>query len=219
MKYIAKTAAFFLLASLSSSEAALSIKSTNLLGFDSTTSAIVDNTGRALTSGTAPGHATLSNGNVSIGTFGSLTDSQIQAIGSGLAVDAAFNSAGEASISNGLWEQIINNTGDTTAFDSKPIFTVIGNATTIADSTQFLIYRHSAVNTNGNFKQDPDTNEAAIVNAALTSSLVVGKHGDFQFDFGTGTPVDAFNLVPIPEPSSAVLLGLGGVAFFLRRRR
>ena len=74
------------------------------------------------------------------------------------------------------------------------------------------------------FVETPSSNAAAIVDSAgypPTLEILVGGYGNFQYDFGAGS-FDAFNLVtltPVPEPSSAALLGLGGLALLMRRRR
>lgn len=200
-------------AGLTVSNAALSIKTLNVVGFDSTTSAIVDNTGNVIPQDT---------GIVAIGTFGDLTDVEIQALSNGSSIESSFAAVGftDMNLGDGLWEDIINNPNDTSAFVGQSIFTVVGNGSTLASSDQFLIYRHSSVNGTGDFNQDPNTNGDAFVaeGGASTGSLVVGGHGTFEHDFGAGD-VAAFNLVPVPEPSSTALLGLGGLALILRRRR
>ena len=200
--------------------AALTIQSSNLIGFDATTSAIVDNTGRVLVSNTAD--ATESNGSVFVGTFGSLADSAIQSLGSGSDIAAVFTVAGSVDIGTtapaGLFDATLNVPGDTSALAGQAIFTVIGNEATIEGSDQFLIYRHSEVNGTGTFVELPSLNGPAIVDASTLSNLVVGEHNNFTSDFGAGD-VAAFNLVAIPEPSSTALLGLGGLALILRRRK
>ncbi|MBK1831458.1 PEP-CTERM sorting domain-containing protein [Verrucomicrobiaceae bacterium R5-34] len=197
-----------------SANAAISIRSTNIVDFDSTTSAIVDNTGNVLASG---------SGFVGVGTFGDLTDEQIQAFSSASLIDSSFNLLGstDMNVGDGLWSEPVNEIGDTSAFLGESIFTVIGNGDSIADSDQFFIYRHSTVNGTGTFNQDPNTNGDAVVadGASASGSIVLGGNGDFQFDFGAGS-TDAFNLVTlVPEPSSTALLGLGGLALLIRRRR
>jgi len=202
-----------LMLSVGNTEAVLSIKSSNLLGFDNTTSAVVDNTGAAIAVGT---------GYVGVGSFGALTDIEIQALGNSTDIDSSFSSVGSTdfNVLDGLWDANIEKAGDTSGDVGTAIFTVLGNGADISSSTQFLIYRHSSVNGTGNFNETPNANGDALIaeGAGSTGSIVVGAHGNFQHDFGAGS-FDAYNLVVVPEPSSTALLGLGGVALFLRRRR
>lgn len=206
---------FAALAGIASLEAGLTISSSNLLGFDATTSAMVDNAGNAILNG---------QGVVAVGSFGAMTDGDIQALSSAGEFAANFAIAGSTAMNSGfdgLWSNPVNNTDDPSGFAGLPIFTLVGNGDSIGESTQFFVYRHSDLNAGtGTFNEAPGTNEGAIVAAGggATGSVVVGDHGVWTHDFGAGA-VDAFNLVTVPEPSSTALLGLGGVALLLRRRR
>ena len=200
------------LSSISICNAAISIRSSNLIGFDSTTAAITDNTGTALANG---------SGHVGVGSFLGLTDSQVQALSSGSDIEAAFTLVDSTSINSGagLWDASLSNVGDTSSLASATVYTVIADSSTITGSTQFFIYKHAST-----FVETPSSNAAAIVDSAgypPTLEILVGGYGNFQYDFGAGS-FDAFNLVtltPVPEPSSAALLGLGGLALLMRRRR
>ena len=214
MKYNKLIAAFISIGFVTGiSQAALSIKTLNVVDFDSSTAAFVDNTGNVIAQNT---------GVVAVGSFVGLNDADIQSLSNGAEISGAFNMAGSTNMNlgDGLWEAIINNPGDTSSLVGQAIFTVVGNGATIAVSDQFFIYRHSSVNGTGDFVQDPNNNEDASVahGANSTGSILVGEFGNFQHDFSAGS-FDAFNLVVVPEPSSTALLGLGGLALLIRRRR
>jgi len=199
--------------SISIGNAALSIRTSNVDGFDNSTNAIVDNAGNAIP---------LTTGIVAVGSFGTLTDEDIRALGSASAISSSFSLvvSTDFNVLAGLWDANPTKAGDTSADAGRAIFTVIGNEATVADSTQFLIYRHSAANGSGNFNETPNANTDAFVGngANATGNLVVGGFDNFQHDFGAGE-FAAFNLVAVPEPSSTALLGLGGLALIIRRRR
>ncbi|MGB0992066.1 MAG: PEP-CTERM sorting domain-containing protein [Akkermansiaceae bacterium] len=203
----------FFVFSAVTAQAAITVRVTNVVDFDSTTSAIVDNTGTVLTNG---------SGFVAVGSFDGLDDSQIQAAFAGGNLDSAFTELAATTINlgDGLWDFAANAAGDTSAFTAKSMFTVVANGNTLASSDQFFVYRHSSVNGTGNFNEAPSNNDDAVTAIGLrgTGSIVIGGHDNFQFDFGAGNQ-SAFNLVAVPEPSSTALLGLGGLAFVLRRRR
>jgi len=214
MKYVLTAVCFASMVGINIAHAALTIRSTNLIGFNATTSAIVDNAGNVISNG---------EGIIAVGTFGALSDSDIQNLGSASAISSSFDIVGSTAFNSGdgLWDASITNSGDTSSFVGQSIFTVIGDGDTVADSTQFFIYRHSTVNGTGNFVENPNSNADASVadDAAATGSIVIGGNGDFQHDFTNTGATDAFNLVAVPEPSSTTLLGLGGLALIMRRRR
>ena len=150
---------------LGNANAALSIKITNNVGFDNTSAAIVDNTGAVLAQNT---------GFVGIGTFGSLTTGQIQALNSAAMINSSFSLAGSTTmnLAPGFYEAAINNAADTTALAGRAIYTVIGNGSSVANSSQFLIYQHSTVNTTGNFNETPSLNgDANVANVYIKVSF------------------------------------------------
>ena len=64
-------------------------------------------------------------------------------------------------------------------------------------------------------------NQFATFDASRWDSVsLVGAYGDFVYtDTTFGTILSIENISAIPEPSSTALLGLGGLALALRRRR
>ena len=64
-------------------------------------------------------------------------------------------------------------------------------------------------------------NQFATFDASRWDSVsLVGAYGDFVYTNTTfGTMLSIENVIAIPEPSSTALLGLGGLALALRRRR
>lgn len=110
-------------------------------------------------------------------------------------------------------------------FIGKNIYTLIGNASSYAASTEFLIYKHS-----GLFGEDSPTFSAiANVNRAEEiasgvdqTKLLWGSFGVFSHDIGDlngATPSYSTAAAPVvPEPSIS-LLGLLGLACTIMRRR
>jgi hypothetical protein len=105
----------------------------------------------------------------------------------------------------------------------KNLFAIIGNNTTLANSTEALIFRFSNTTI-------PNTEPTTVTlnmraGAALANGVVysgVGGFNNFQLDPTPGaasTAQSAFNTVAlVPEPSAA-LLGAIGALGLLRRRR
>lgn len=77
-----------------------------------------------------------------------------------------------------------------------------------------------------------DTTNLATTWSSFSGTITIPNDGSFngnifQFGFrstasnyeGSGNYYDNINVVAIPEPGSALAIGLGGIAFFVRRRR
>ena len=102
------------------------------------------------------------------------------------------------------------------AFVGANIFFVIGNGSTLADSTEFAVF-----DTGFQFAADdttPAPSSFAFVPSADT--LVIGEVGADVGLFGGAVQATNFQLATaIPEPSSALLAGLALVGGLVRRRR
>ncbi|MBT8037514.1 MAG: PEP-CTERM sorting domain-containing protein [Verrucomicrobiae bacterium] len=199
---------------------AISIQVNNDNGFD--TNLVTDNTGALLTSG-----AGANVGTVAIGHFGGLSDAGITSLATTSVSNlvTSFSQVGSlvnfSATPDGFF--VGSATADLTGGDSsavgKGVFIVIGNSSSLAAATQMLVFRYEDDFVDTPF-EGPGT--ASLING--TGTLLIGEYNNFGFDNDSNpsTPdAPAFNLVviPIPEPSSTALLGLGGLAFFLRRRR
>ncbi len=181
------------------------------------TNLVTANNGERLTSST---------GVVALGHFGNLDDSQITALGatsisnlltsfSQVGGDVAF------SATSGYFSSTV--TADFTGVDASAVgkgaFLVIGNNTSLSASTELLVYRFK-----DDFAGQPTFGPSSVNLVNGKGTLLIGGFGNHNLDNdnNTATPdVPAFNLVsiPVPEPSSAALLGLGGVALLLHRRK
>lgn len=106
------------------------------------------------------------------------------------------------------------------AFNSKPLFLWVFNGTTIANSTQFGIFRSSNATTpwvfpnNGNPPGIGDKTTLGLTVGAAPSVEAIGGAG-----FGSTTTAGLRLVSSVPEPGSATLIVLGAVAFASRRRR
>jgi len=95
-------------------------------------------------------------------------------------------------------------------FDGSDVYLVLGDGDTLASSDEFLVWRATA-NPEGNVFLAPDPV------AGPTAVQLNNATGDLLFGSFDGT---AFTLAEtVPEPSSSALLGFGGLALILRRRR
>jgi hypothetical protein len=169
----------------------------------------------------------VNSGSVSIGTFNTLTDAQITALGGPgrnalLADFAAFANSvtnptrtGNAAALDipGLYAASINeavNTGDPRI--GKSIYTLIGNGTSLATSNQIAVVKDEQT-----FALDAPLATAQAYIYQPTSVLLIGTEGPLTTIPGFTGSFNTLQLAVVPEPSSLALLGLCGLLF--RRRR
>ncbi|MBK1854303.1 PEP-CTERM sorting domain-containing protein [Verrucomicrobiaceae bacterium 5K15] len=98
----------------------------------------------------------------------------------------------------------------TSEYASKDVYIVLGNASTLEASDEFLVWKATS-NPDGNtfVEDDPLGGPGSVALDNTTGSLLLG-------DFESGE----FNMISVvPEPSSTALFGLGGLALLIRRRR
>lgn len=109
---------------------------------------------------------------------------------------------------------VTNNTAFTITLDSFTNVNGTGNAgvnaVSIVDSSGNTVF---AVN-NNNTDSTPSGDFSIAGNSTETFFIDLNSNGGNTF-----TTSDSFSLVATPEPSSAALLGLGGLALVARRRR
>lgn len=207
-------AASLLLATSSSINAA-SITVTNFTDFPSTNA--ISNDAGALLDGTFVG----------VGYFGSLNDAALQNLNP--TTFASILTGGEfvqfganvGWLGGGVFQgapsaSILAGSG----FIGHNIYTLIGNAATLAASTELLVVKHTAV-----FGQDnPVFSANALLDAnAGNGSILWGSTGKFSTDFGGGNNSNYSTLGVsasiVPEPSRMVLAGFGLMGLMFRRRR
>ena len=116
--------------------------------------------------------------------------------------------------------QVATATATADGFIGETVFVVIGNAADLASSTEFAVFQAAGTFLPDNLGLEQNTNVSLQVGGATqifgdiaSDVLVPGTPlGDLTFSSG-------IQLAGIPEPSSALLLGLGGLGFLIRRRR
>ncbi len=194
----------------------------NLDNVDTSDRAIVDNGGNVIA---------LNAGVVAVGYFDSLvspaqfsstnraallTDFQQFGVSDTSGFQNPFNVDGFFSASfNGSIPKPSNG-GVPSSFIGKTLCTVIGNASTLETSTDFIVFRH-----------DGEEFEAETAGVGGNSGLVKPTDGTLLLGTDNGTitvsssDVGSYRMaaIPVPEPSSMALLGLGGVVLLLRRRK
>jgi len=114
----------------------------------------------------------------------------------------------------------VTNLGD---FAGKNVYLVLGNNSGLAASNEFIVYKFSDVYETDPLSEPINVELTFDVDTISLPNLLVGSIGVEQtvspFD-STAQPTFRMEmLTPIPEPSSAALLGLGGLALLMRRRR
>jgi hypothetical protein len=178
--------------------------------------AVVDTTNTAIPVG---------GGFIAVGFFSTYTSSTIFSDLSGSQLEADFNVFGPSQVFAGVGFEGFyalsvdgGRVGASSPFLNKTLITLIGNGSTLANSTEALIYQHTATWPN---------DDGAPVPAALTA--VLGDNGNttaFWFGAPTGgtTPILGSDIPAIsmakliPEPSTALLGALGALGLLRRRR-
>lgn len=185
------------------------LQNVNSAGSD-ITGGITDNTGAFLIDGDV-------NTVVSIGTFTNDGDvTSATSVGELLTFYTELNNDPFSSaIGDGIVQQ--NLAGLSAPLEGQQIYSMIGNAANLAASTQVFVYKHSGFT----FTADPGPPANDLLIISDQEDILIGGFNNSQHDFGVGGgDVANFNLtVVVPEPSTTVILGIGGIVMLLRRRR
>jgi len=177
--------------------------------------AIVDNSGSVIALSTGSIQVGYFDTFVSLGDFGTANRNELLADFQEFSTTTenfanTFNAPGFFSVQ---FDETIN---DLDPIVGKTMHTIVGNGLTLATSTDFVVFRHDGelfaeevAGVGGN---------SGLVRPTDGTLMLGAENGDITV---LGTLVGSYRmaLVPIPEPSSAALLGLGGLALLMRRRR
>ncbi len=191
----------------------------NTLGFDA--NGVTDNAGNLLSG---------IGGSAAIGFFSSdaavtsatsaadLLDGDWNAFGSS---EANFVTPSIPTNFNGLFEAQGSEVANLANFTGENIYVVLGKGASLATSTEFIVYKF---NTLFGDAADEPINVGLTLDADTISlpNLLVGSIGSAQ----TVSSLDSvaqvtfrMEALPVPEPSSTALLGLGCLGLIIRRRR
>ena len=214
MNFINKCIGVIALTTLTAS-AVTTVTVSNLQSAGADDSAILDNAGNIILNG---------SGSVQVGyfdTFMTQSDFSSSTINSLLGDFISFSGA-STNFSNsfgvdGFFTSEFTDTitpGDDII--GETLFTLVGNNSTITGSTEFLVFRHDGV-----------LFEEEVAGVGVASGLVQSGQGTLLLGAEgapvtvAGTQVGSFTLtaLPVPEPSSTLLIGLAGIGMTLRRRR
>jgi hypothetical protein len=168
------------------------------------------------------------SGVVQIGSFGSLTDPQIQAMAAAndrAGLIAAFTQFASSTVVGGpnafdvpgLYKADFSaplNTGNPLIGDN--IYTFVGNQSTLAGSNQILIMKADPA------VLFPEDNPVGVAEANLTdvdAAIIVGTAVPGVTLPGVAGTFSGAGLVPIPEPTALLTCLLGVIGMAMRRRR
>jgi hypothetical protein len=105
---------------------------------------------------------------------------------------------------------------------SQSLFVFVGNASTLAASTAFGLFQTATIQSDIPNEQTYLANPLSAINS---SSLLMGEEGSITYNPNNAlsTAEETFKTLkltaPVPEPSAALLGGLGALAACVRRRR
>ena len=191
----------------------------NLLTADPSETPVLDNTGSVIALGA---------GSVAVGYFGSFTDGEVTGASDFAALLADFQQFGTSSASG--FQNLFNAAGffslstdasipeGGNAFTGNNVYTVIGDAATLAGSSFLAVWKGSAV-----FTQENAVGLGSVSTSVTpgSGSLLLGSDGG-AINVGVGpTFTNSIQLAAavVPEPSSMFLLGLVAIGFMARRKR
>jgi len=121
--------------------------------------------------------------------------------------------------------QAVFDTGNILGTDplfGQDLFVFVGNASTLEASTTFGLFKTATIQSDIPNEQTYLANPFSAINAG---ELLLGEAGTFT---GNASGLEAANAVfptlklaaaPVPEPSAAILVGLGALIACVRRRR
>lgn len=209
MKFILKLSLLFLGFSAVSSAASIS-----LANFDGTSDPVILNP--IINSG----GVALTTGIVVVGTFTAEPTAPSDVLG------ATFVRAGSGSLGflgSGYFQGTINTptltAGD--AFVGNSVYVVLGNGTTLLNSTEFAVWK-AITNSAGNLftADNPTGGPSSVTVFNSVGNVLVGSKVPSFNSGGTGL-LPAIQLAPlaaIPEPSALLLSALGALALLRRKR-
>lgn len=212
--FLSLSASLLFVLSFGSSSEAASITVGNFTDFPNT-NGITDTAGNFL-----------NNTFVGVGYFNTLSDGQLGALNpttfASILAGGEFIQFGSAIgwLGAGVYDGSASaaiNTGS--SFIGKGIYTLIGNASTLAASTQLLIAKHT-----GAFAQDaPLFSAVATLDQSSGNGTVLwGNSAGGALDVGGGSSLSTYRTLAVgavPEPSRAMLAAMGLFAGLVRRRR
>lgn len=196
---------------------------TNLTAFSPVILPVVDNTGTLIGAGT---------GSVGVGYFGTLSDAQIATSDYATLIadfvqfgtTDTFGTASAPGV-DGIFtfstdEAIPNNAGAGNNFTGQNIYTLMGEAGTLGGSSLLAVWKSDTLfgledlAGNGSAASNIAVGSGAPIIGNITAGSNLGPSAG-----GLVTTNSLQLVVAIPEPSSALLLGLGGLGLLIRRKR
>jgi hypothetical protein len=199
-------------------------------GSGATASGVVDSFGRAFRSGTVAGDAfTGASGGVSAGpgvvSVGIFSTDSLSTVSSSAQLISLFTNFGGvtntfaaagATGNRGVFSLSTSLLVEGSQFAGKNMYFFAGNGTTLANSTEFLVFKS---NTLFNVADDSSPTAVSVTFRPDQGTLLFGLSlGDVKTASTDASVTAGWQLVAIPEPSAA-LLGVFGALGLLRRRR
>ncbi len=195
---------------------------TNNQGTDS--SAVVDNTGVRLSSttgsavfgvfSTPPGDTAVTSATSAASLLSTFTQ-----FGSNQATFTDFSLSPPPAQYTGLFtlQATVSDGGLNPTFQNKNIYLIVGNATTLAAASQFLVIKFTA--TFGDLVS-PSSSTLTLDTANTDYTVLRGSKTGPSVTVGgsDSTTEPSFQLSLIPEPSSAMLAAVGALVLLRRRR-